>query len=146
MSRDRIKLSQWQTLDVLEHTSQALVLDSTWTPGGTPPPAHWHPSQREEFEIIEGELTVQRDDAAPTVLSPGQRLLVEPRQVHRMWNAGDHSVRASWRIEPVLRTLEMFRQMQAGTGGLRGPQLLWTFRHEMRIPLKALLGKGPTAK
>jgi mannose-6-phosphate isomerase-like protein (cupin superfamily) len=141
MMRDRIQLSQWQTLDVIDRGPAALVLESAWTTGGPPPPAHWHPHQREEFEILEGELTVQRDDAAPTVLTAGQRLVVEPRQVHRMWNASDRIVRASWRIEPARRTLEMLRQMEAGTGGLRGPRLLWTFRQEMRIPIKALLAK-----
>ena len=48
-----------QTLRVVATSPERLELEATWEPGGKPPPVHWHPTQHEHFEVLEGELTVE---------------------------------------------------------------------------------------
>lgn len=130
---DTIRLSDSQSLRVVASTPKQLELESTWTTSPKPPPLHWHPSQRERFEVLEGELTVELGDTGPRVLGAGEVLDIPARTAHRMWNAGPATARASWLVTPAARTEEMFRFMAAGTGGLRGLRLLVKFRNEFRL-------------
>ncbi|WP_168217973.1 cupin domain-containing protein [Occultella kanbiaonis] len=132
MTDEHIALSPAQVLQVRHHSAEALELESIWQPG-EPPPRHWHPHQREEFEVLEGELTVELGRAEPRVLGVGQKVTISPRTPHRMWNAGPGQARASWRITPPQRTLEQFRFMAQGTALPRAVRMLWAFRHEFRI-------------
>jgi mannose-6-phosphate isomerase-like protein (cupin superfamily) len=97
---------------------------------------HYHPRQHERFEVHEGGLTVQLDHHAPRVLHLGDTLEVQPRTVHRMWNASAEPVRATWRITPRMRTEEMFRFIDLDLAPRRIASMLLTFRHEFRLPLR----------
>jgi len=128
---DTISLGPRQTLTVLSSGPEALELECEWQPG-TPPPTHWHPSQHEHFEVLEGELTVVLD-GDERLLRAGGVLDVPPRTTHRMWNAGPERCRASWRITPAQRTEHLFRTMATNPGPLGKLGVLWRFRHELRL-------------
>lgn len=133
MSGDAIKLSASQTLQVRRSAPDFLELISTWEPSAKPPPMHWHPSQRERFEVLAGELTVELAGKPPRVFTKGDVIDVPARTAHRMWNAGTGQVSATWTVTPALRTEEMFRYIDQGLGGLRKLGLLVKFRNEFRI-------------
>lgn len=133
MPVDILRLSDSQTLELLRSDAGALTLTSTWEPSTKPPPTHWHPHQRERFEVLGGELTVELGGDEPRILTEGQVLEVPPRTAHRMWNAGPDRVSATWTVTPALRTEEMFRYIDQGLGGLRKVALLLKFRNEFRL-------------
>ncbi len=132
MADDTIQLSSAQTLRFVSSSPDRLEIEATWETGGKPPPTHWHPTQHEHFEVLEGELTVAIDDEPERVLKTGETLDVPPRTGHRMWNAGDARARASWVVTPALRTEEMFRRM-AGASKLKQGATILKYRDEFRL-------------
>lgn len=133
MARTVLVESARQRIEQVDRSDALLVLESTWQPHGGPPPAHWHPRQEERFEVLEGELTVALGSAPPRVVRAGERFVVRPRTVHRMWNDCAVVTRASWEVTPAQRTAEMMRVRAEGGGPLQVPLLLWRFRHEFRV-------------
>ena len=133
MPDDILKLSDTQTLELRRSDSDAVEVLSTWQPSTKPPPLHWHPNQRERFEVLSGELTVRLGDDEPRVLRQGNVLEVPPRMAHQMWNAGPGDVSATWTVTPALRTEEMFRYIDAGLGVVRKVGLLIKFRDVFRL-------------
>lgn len=126
-----IQLGPHQTLDVLESTPEVLLVEATWTPGGSgPPPTHLHPNQDEHFEVLEGELTAVVDGEQRT-LRAGDVLDVPRGVAHQMWSSGDGETRATWRVTPALKTEEMFRTIAAG--GVE--DFLERFADEFRLAL-----------
>lgn len=133
---ETLDLSGHQSVRVVDSASAMLALESTWMPGGDPPRAHFHPFQDETFEVLEGELTVELDGVR-RVLGTGDRIEVPRRTVHRMWNAHRVPARATWQVTPALRTVEMFRAVDAGPTAAGLVRMLWTFRREFRLPLRS---------
>ena len=66
----------------------ALVLEVRVPPDMIRPPAHLHRSQRESFEILRGQVTVQIGRERRS-LGPGDRVAVDPATPHTWWNSGD---------------------------------------------------------
>jgi mannose-6-phosphate isomerase-like protein (cupin superfamily) len=130
---EELILNEHQTLRVVASTPETLDLEATWTPGGSPPRTHWHPTQREHFEVLEGTLTVEIDGQPARILGPGETLQVPPRTAHRMWNASPGVTRASWRVTPAQRTEQMFRWIAGGMNPVTTVVLLCRFRREMRL-------------
>jgi mannose-6-phosphate isomerase-like protein (cupin superfamily) len=132
---DTLPLGKHQHVRVISSTADLLELQSTWSPGGDPPRAHYHPAQDERFDVLEGELMV---DLAGTqrVLGPGEQIAVPRRTVHQMWNAGSEPARATWQVTPALQTEEMFRAIDAAPSPIQMVRLLWTYRREFRLPLR----------
>ncbi|HEX6149231.1 cupin domain-containing protein [Nocardioides sp.] len=132
MRSDLIDLSSRQQLRVVSSTPAELVLECTWQTGGAAPRTHWHPTQQEHFEVHEGELTV-RADGTERVVRAGESFGVPPRTAHAMWNAGAAPCRATWRVTPGQRTLELFRTMGNRPSGVGKVAALWRFRREFRL-------------
>ena len=130
---EQLRLNEHQMLRIMVSTPQALELESTWTAGGSPPRTHWHPTQREHFEVLDGELTVEIEGQPVRTLGAGETLEVPPRTAHRMWNAGPAVTRASWRVTPAQRTEQMFRSIARGLNPVQALLLVWRFRKEMRL-------------
>ena len=130
---ETLNLNAHQTLQVVASSPAALELESTWRPGGGAPRTHWHPTQREEFEVLEGALTVEIDGQPVRVLRPSDPLQVPPRTAHRMWNASTEVTRASWRVTPAQRAEKMFRTIAGGLNPVTAMVLLWKYRREMRL-------------
>ncbi|MGH3433397.1 MAG: cupin domain-containing protein [Thermocrispum sp.] len=134
MSEDTFTLGAGQTLRVVETSAEELHLESTWTAGESkPPPRHLHPRQDERFEVLAGELTVEVGGEPRRVLSAGESLEVPRGTAHRMWNAGEQTARATWRVTPALRTEQMLRFIGEGMSPPRVATLLWRYRDEYRL-------------
>jgi mannose-6-phosphate isomerase-like protein (cupin superfamily) len=112
---DTIQISAGQVVEVLESSNDVLVLETTYAPGGSAPPAHFHPAQTEHFEILAGDLHVEVDGRRRR-LTTGEQLDVPPNTAHRMWNPGGEAARARWETRPAGRTEQWFR----GLGALHG--------------------------
>lgn len=132
MSDDVIHLGPHQDLRVVSSDPARLVLDARWRQG-QPPPAHFHPTQDEHFEVFEGELTVIVGGEPPRLLRAGDTLAIPPGTVHQMWNALPGEAHAAWEICPAQRTEEMFRALAAGVGPQDAGRLLEEFSAEFRL-------------
>lgn len=133
MASEQIQLTAHQVLTVLESGPERLVLESAWDAGAGDPLRHLHPSQREDFEVLEGRLRVVRDHSTE-IVEAGGRFAVNPGVVHGMTSHGV-ATRARWEITPALGTEDMFRGLAATDGRARLAQLrvLAEHRAEMRL-------------
>ena len=52
---------------------------------------HYHEDMQEIFIILRGEAQIMVGQET-IVLRPGDAVLIDPREVHRMWNRGDEEV------------------------------------------------------
>jgi quercetin dioxygenase-like cupin family protein len=135
---DTFHLSPSESVRVLRDDPEAIEVEGTWGPGGSPPPKHFHPSQNERFEVLEGTLTA-RVDGDQRELRPGDVLEIPRGAVHQMWNAADVPARASWRTSPGGRTGQWFADIDAlrrsgrvGGNGMPGPLAFATYLTEYR--------------
>lgn len=80
-----------------------LEMQSTFSPTSNKPPAHYHPSQREDFVVEEGELTVCLNGVI-SVLKKGESLHVPANCIHSMWNASNKKTIVNWKVCPALST------------------------------------------
>ena len=95
-----------------ESGGKLLEMISSWKPHSQKPVAHYHPYQKEVFEILEGSLTVMLD-CKTFQLKTGERLQIPPRKAHAMWNDSDGKVVAKWTVEPAGKT-EYFLESAMG--------------------------------
>jgi Cupin domain len=124
-----------------------LEVEGSWQGRGKPPPAHYHPSQDEHFEVLEGTLTA-RVDGEKRELGPGETLDVPRGTIHQMWNAGDAPVRARWQTRPAGRTEQLlrgidrlFEEGRVGRNGMPGPLAFAAYLSEYRDVFR--LAAGP---
>ena len=121
---------------------ELLEMEATYEPSSMPPIPHFHPSQREHFEILEGTMHV-RIDGAERELRAGDELDVEAGIVHAMWNEGPEPARTLWQTRPALRTEEFFEQTAAvfreaqeqgrDPDGEKLAEIVQTFSDEFRL-------------
>src|ERR1700740_894595 len=112
---ETIQIGAVQFLEVLESSEDVLVLETTYAPGGAPPPAHFHPAQTEHFEILAGALHVEVDGRRRQ-LATGEQLDIHPNTAHKMWNPSGETARARWETRPAGRTEQWFRELAALQG------------------------------
>lgn len=86
---------------------ELLRVEAVYAPSSPPPPRHYHPSQDEEFEVLEGALAFVIDGRAHTVRA-GETVRVPARAVHEARNAVDEPTRVIWTTRPALRTEQFF--------------------------------------
>ena len=125
---ETIQIGAGQFVEVLECSEDVLVLETTYAPGGSPPPAHFHPAQSEHFEILAGDLHAEVDGRRRQ-LTTGEQLDILPNMAHRMWNPSGEPARARWETRPAGRTEQWFR----GLGALQGTD--WVTRDGQPKPL-----------
>ena len=82
-------------------------VEATYPPHSSRPPVHHHPSQTEHFTVLSGAVTVVRGEDT-FVAETGESFSVAPGASHQMWNHGDVEAILRWRVEPALRTGEMW--------------------------------------
>jgi len=124
---DRLKLTPSESVTIKTSTPGPLEVEGEYGPGGGAPPAHFHPSQDEHFEVIEGTLRV-RVDGDERELSQGQTLDIPRGTKHQMWNPHVEPARVLWRTSPAGRTEQWFRSIdrlhrggRVGKNGMPGP-------------------------
>jgi len=103
---------------------ELLEMEATYEGGSARPPEHFHPKQREHFEILEGVMQARIDGEARE-LRAGDTLDIEPGVPHSMWNEGPERARTLWRTRPALRT-ESFFETIVSLGGAGKPGILQT--------------------
>ena len=133
MTSPDIQLAPHQRLTVVESSPDRLVVESAWDADADEPLRHYHPTQREDFEVLEGRLRVVRDGRTE-VVDAGGRFSVAPGEIHGM-TADGVATRARWTIAPALGTEAMFRGLAAASAGGRLAPLRVLARHrdEMRL-------------
>jgi quercetin dioxygenase-like cupin family protein len=124
---DLLKLTPGESVEVKRSDPGLLEVEGIWAPNGAPPPKHFHPSQDERFEVLEGTLR-SRVDGFERDLGPGDVLAIPRRAVHQMWNPGNGATRALWQTRPPGRTERWFRTIdrlhregRVGSNGMPGP-------------------------
>lgn len=122
-----LKLTPTESIEVRSSTAEALEVEVTYGPTGSPPPKHLHPAQDEHFEVIAGTMEV-RIDGEERTLSAGEQIDIGRGRVHQMWNAGSEPARVRWVTSPAGRTEQWFRAIDSlhregrvGRNGMPGP-------------------------
>ncbi len=86
---------------------ELLEVESVYTkPTPSRPPVHYHPRQKERFEVLSGGLNV-RVDGRDRTLEEGEVLIVPPGVPHQMW-AAEAGARVNWQTRPALKTEAFF--------------------------------------
>ena len=91
-----------------ETDGELLEMEGSWSGQGGLPPNHFHPSQDEHFEVLEGSLRTVIGGAERRY-SEGEAFDVPAGTPHQM--AGDGPARAKWEVRPALRTAEFFERL-----------------------------------
>ena len=124
---DTLRLTPHETVTIRKSTPELLEVEGSWGPEGKPPPAHYHPSQDEHFEVTEGTLSA-RIDSEERRLVKGEVLEIPRGMHHQIWNSGAETTRAIWQTRPAGRTEQWFRSIDAliregrvGGNGMPGP-------------------------
>ncbi len=113
---------------------ERLVVEIAYAGGGGRPPLHFHPSQDERFEVLEGEIHAILD-GVEHVLRPGDTLEVPAGTRHEMW--ATEPSRQRWETRPALKTESFFETLwglqRDGQTNEKGvpplPQMALTLRH-----------------
>jgi mannose-6-phosphate isomerase-like protein (cupin superfamily) len=123
---ETLRLTASESLTIVEATPEALVVEATYGPGGKPPPKHLHPSQDEQFRVLEGTLRF-RLGSVEQDLEPGDEIDVPAKVAHQVWNPHDEPAGVRWTTAPAGRTEEWFRAVDAlirGAGEGKTPNAL----------------------
>src|SRR5215210_9127936 len=135
---DTLRLTASETVTIRESSPELLEVEGRWGAGGKPPPAHYHPSQDEHFELLEGTLTV-KVGGEERELGPGKTLDIPRGTPHQIWNQGEAPARAVWQTKPAGRTEAWFRAIdrviregRVGKNGVPGPLAFGVYLTEDR--------------
>lgn len=125
------------TISFVETTAQSggerVIVEIAYTGGGVKPPLHYHPSQEELFEVLEGEIHAVLEGEERT-LRPGDELRIKAGIHHQMWC--EVPSRQRWTTSPALRTERFFETLwglqRNGKSGLEpGPS-----KHQMALTMQ----------
>ena len=123
MTDELLHLNAHETVRLVSDTPEELEVEATWGPGGSPPPAHVHRSQDEQFEVRSGRLTAMVAGEERS-LGPGDTLEIPRGTPHNMWNSGTETASAAGRTRPAGGTADWFRPGdRLSDGGTRKPPL-----------------------
>jgi quercetin dioxygenase-like cupin family protein len=112
----------------VETNGELLIADLRVRPGGAVVGEHYHPTIRERFTVVKGEIRYKLGKKEGTLLA-GQTLDLPPGIPHDWWNAGTHEARVIVQVKPAARfeqmILTMFGLAREGKTDKRGlPNLL----------------------
>ncbi len=132
---------------VIERDAERLIIEFENQPDDVGPPEHLHPTQEEEFSVLDGELLL-RVGGREVRLAPGQSFLVPRGTAHTFRNPGTRPVRFTSQHRPPLgfeRFLKTIYDLDAdGRSDRRGqPGLLQTMVLLRAHPDEQLLAGPP---
>jgi quercetin dioxygenase-like cupin family protein len=126
MSRT-LKITPTESVTVRVSTPELLEVEALYAPAAKEPPSHYHPSQDEHFEVLEGSIRVRAGDEERT-LGVGDEIDIPRGTVHKMWNPASGDARVLWQTRPGGRTESWFASIDAllsegrvGRNGMPGP-------------------------
>lgn len=96
--------------DPLDHPEHVLVAHLFVRPGGKVAVEHVHPTMRERFLILAGQIVVSID-GRQRILGPGDGADVPPGTRHDWWQIGDEEAQALVEVEPGARFVEVVGTM-----------------------------------
>ena len=96
-------------LHVLERSPELLVMEQAYEADDTGPPPHFHPSQDEHFEVLEGAVALKVGHAR-SVVPAGESFDIPRGTVHTMGPSGGPA-RIRWEVRPALRTEQFLTEM-----------------------------------
>lgn len=131
------------TLTVRRCDDEVLEVVARYPPGDPAPPEHFHPTQTERFEVLEGTLEIEMEGQHFT-LEATQCLEIPPGCRHRIWNAGEEDAKVLWETAPTQKTADFYEvlaELTDPTGPLHSappnlPQtavLMAEYDREMRL-------------
>ena len=133
-----LKLTPSESVEIRSSTAETLAVEATYGPGGKRPPAHFHPSQDERFEVLAGRLSV-KVEGKQRELGVGETIDIARGQLHQMWNPSAEPAPVRWTTSPALRTERWFRDVDAlhregkvGRNGMPGPLAFGVMLSEYR--------------
>jgi quercetin dioxygenase-like cupin family protein len=99
-----------QRIRFLEISDEALVVESSYEPGGHRAPAHHHPAQHERFTVLSGavQCTVDGEDRT---LRKGESIEIAPGVAHDVRADTERRGRVRWETRPALRTADFLETM-----------------------------------
>ena len=110
-----------------------LEMDAAYNGQGGMPPEHFHPSQAEHFEVLEGAIVAVLNGEERRY-EAGESFDVPIGTPHQM--AADGPARVIWQVRPALRTAEFFERLY-GTGpdsaSEMGAAFVEEFKDEIRF-------------
>ena len=118
------------TLRLVRITAGLLEMEATYSGEGAMPPPHFHPSQDERFEVLQGAVNVVVE-GEPRRHEAGEAFEVPAGTVHQM--AGDGQARVKWEVRPALKTAEFFEALYTGEAMKDPAAFLQRFADEFRI-------------
>src|SRR3954467_7338615 len=97
VTQQSIEVGPHERITVVGESPDLLELEAAYDAGGSPPPAHYHPSQDEHFEVLEGTVRVRTPDGERD-LRTGETVDIARGTVHQFWNAGVEPARVRWQV------------------------------------------------
>ena len=115
-----------------ETGGELLEMEAHYTGEGGLPPEHYHPSQEERFEVLDGAVRAVID-GRESRFEAGDEFEVPAGTPHQM--AGDGPARVHWEVRPALGMAEFFERLYAAlaAGGADVPDVLREFEAEVRF-------------
>jgi len=101
-------------LKLVRISDEVLVMEGRYSGQGGLPREHYHPSQDESFEVLEGTVRAVVDGEERRY-SAGEQFEIPAGTPHQM--AGDGPARLHWEIRPALRMAEFFEVAYSGDPG-----------------------------
>jgi quercetin dioxygenase-like cupin family protein len=97
--------------ELVSRTPELLVIEQAYAADDQSPPPHYHPTQDEHFDVLEGEIaaTIAGEHR---VYAAGESFEVAGGTVHTM-GPHDGPARVRWEVRPALRTWEFLTEMPA---------------------------------
>ena len=89
-------------------TPELLEMEAIYGGTGQMPPLHFHPSQDERFEVLEGTVRAVID-GEPRRFDAGTTFEVPAGTVHQM--TADPPARLRWQVRPALQTAAFFETL-----------------------------------
>ena len=90
---------------------ELLQMEASYGGTGHFPPRHYHPSQDEHFEVLEGTVRTIIEGEERSY-ETGETFDIAAGTVHQL--AADPPARLKWEVRPALRTAEFFETVYSG--------------------------------
>ena len=96
-------------LEIVSRSPELLVIEQSYDAGAEAPPPHYHPSQDEHFDVLQGAIALRLGHEHRTVPA-GESFDIPRGTVHTLGPSGGPA-RVRWEVRPALRTEQFLTEM-----------------------------------